>query len=340
VRASQAHADIARLDLSAARAVPGVVAAFAMADLDGVLPGTPLPLDQIANRDGSVTPVPPRPALARHRVRFAGEAIALVVATSDAAAADGVEAAAFACDERAAAASLDTSEGAALHDDVPGNIGFDWHGGDSAAVDGAFAAAAHVASIRAVLPRILGLPLEPASAVASYADGRWTLVTPSQGAHAIRRELAAGYLGVEPERLRVVTPDVGVAFGIRIHALPEHAALLGAARLLGHSIAWRADRSESNLCEPHARDMRVDAELALDREGRFLGLRASTLCALGAYVHPGARATPTASLLFGLQGAYRMPAVSLHVQGVYTNTTPPGRSAAPGSRKAPTSWNG
>lgn len=329
VRAPVAHADIVRLDLAAARALPGVVAAFAMADLDGVLPGTALPLDQIANLDGSVTPVPPRPALARQRVRFAGEALALVVAVSEAAAADGVEAAAVAYDEHAATTTLNVWDsagraGVALHEGVPGNIGFDWHGGDAAAVSGAFAAAAHVISMRVILPRILGLPLEPASAVASYAEGRWTLVTPSQGAHAIRRELTAGYLRVDAERLRVVTPDVGGAFGIRIHALPEHAVLLGAARLLGRPVAWRADRSESNLCEPHARDMQVDAELALDRDGCFLGLRGSALCSLGAYVHPGARATPTASLLFGLQGAYRMPAISLRVQGLYTNTTPTG----------------
>ena len=164
------------------------------------------------------------------------------------------------------------------------------------------------------------------SVVAGYdpATSRWTLVTPSQGAHAIRRELATGYLGTAPERLRVITPDVGGAFGIRIHALPEQAALLGAARVLERTLAWQADRSESNLCEPHARDMLVDAELALDREGHFLGLRAQASCALGAYVHPGARATPTASLLFGLQGAYRMPALSLSVRGWYTNTTPTG----------------
>lgn len=323
VRSVMAHASLRSVDLNAARALPGVVGAFAAADLDAVLPSLPAALDAITNRDGSAAPVPPRPALARDRVRFAGEAVALVVASTAAAAADGAEAVAIDYDELPAT-TMPGAGGAPIH--PGGNLGFDWQGGDPEATARAFAAARHVAAVRVAVPRILGLPLEQMSAVASHdpATGRWTLVTPSQGAHAIRRELAAGYLGTGPERLRVVTPDVGGAFGIRIHALPEQAALLGAARLLGQQVAWQADRSESNLCEPHARDFQVDAELALDSEGRFLGLRASASCALGAYVHPGARATPTASLLFGLQGPYRMPAVSLRVRGWYTNTTPTG----------------
>ena len=324
VRSAMAHAGLRSVDLAAARAVPGVVAAFAAADLDAVLPALPVALDAITNRDGSAAPVPPRPALARDRVRFAGEAVALVVATTAAAATDGAEAVAIDYDELPAATVPGADDGAPVH--PGGNLGFDWQGGHPEAAARVFAAARHVTAVRVAVPRILGLPLEQMSAVASYdpATGCWTLVTPSQGAHAIRRELAVGYLGTGPERLRMVTPDVGGAFGIRIHALPEQAALLGATRLLGRPVAWQADRSESNLCEPHARDFLVDAELALDGEGRFLGLRATASCALGAYVHPGARATPTASLLFGLQGAYRMPVVSLRVRGWYTNTTPTG----------------
>ena len=324
VRSPLAHAEVLSLDLQAARAVPGVVAAFAAADLDDVLPAQPAALDVITNRGGSPAPVAPRPALARDRVRFAGEAVALVIATSAAAAADGAEAAAIEYGELPVSTVPGADGGAPIH--PGGNLGFDWQGGDPDATERAFAAAHHVVALRVAVPRILGLPLEPMSAIASYdpAAERWTLVTPSQGAHAIQRELAAGYLGAGTERLRVVTPDVGGAFGIRIHALPEQAALLGAARLLGRPVSWQADRSESNLCEPHARDFLVHAELAMDGEGRFLALRATADCAIGAYVHPGARATPTASLLFGLQGAYRMPSVSLRVRGWYTNTTPTG----------------
>ncbi len=324
VRSTMAHARLAAVDVAQACAVPGVVAVFVAADLAGVLPAVPTALDAITNRDGSAAPAPPRPALARDRVRFAGEAVALVVADTPGAATDGAEAVFVDYDPLPAVTTLGADDDVAIH--PGGDLGFDWQGGDPAAAANALAAAHHVITLRVAVPRILGLPLEPMAALASYDPGtdRWTLVTPSQGAHAIRRELATGYLGTAPDRLRVVTPDVGGAFGIRIHALPEQAALLGAARLLERSVAWQADRSESNLCEPHARDFLVDAELALDREGRFLGLQARASCALGAYVHPGGRATPTASLLFGLQGAYRMPAISLAVQGWYTNTTPTG----------------
>lgn len=325
VRSTMAHARILSIETGAARAVPGVVAVYVMADLESVLPLVPAPLDTIRNRDGSITPVPPRQALARDRVRFAGEAVAIVVARSETSALDGAEAVFVDYAELPALPDLDTPPGPVpLHNMAPGDVGFDWAGGDQDAADRAIAAAPYTINARIRVPRILGLPMEPAGALANYDGARWTLIAPSQGAHAIQRELAQGYLGVELGRLRVVTPDVGGAFGLRIHALPEHAVLLGAAALLGRPIAWQADRSESNVCEPHARDLAVDATLALDADGRFLGLRAAADANLGAYVHPGARATPTNSLLFGLQGAYRLPAVALSVRGRYTNTTPTG----------------
>ncbi len=327
VRSSVAHARITALDLTAAREVEGVVAVLAMADLVDLLPKQPPALDVVTNRDGSVTAVPPRPALAGDRVRFVGEAFALVVAETESAANDAAEAVLVEMEDLAAVSSLEAAtDGDALHDACPDNIGFDWLGGDEAATATAIAGADHVVRARLHIPRILGAPLEPFACLASFdpTSDEWTLVTPSQGAHAIRRELADGYLGIPHERLRVVTPDVGGAFGIRIHSLPEQAVLLAAARITGRPVIWRSERTESNLCEPHARDISVEAELALDRHGRFLALRAEALCSLGAYVHPGARATPTASLLFGLQGAYRMPAVSLRMRGLYTNTTPTG----------------
>lgn len=327
VRSNIAHADIESLDLSSARGLDGVVAAYGMADLAEILPMQPAALDTIKNRDGSTTPVPSRPALAHDRVRFVGEAFALVVARTDSVAADAAEAVLAEFTERPASSRLEPdAEAVSVHDLCPDDLGFDWLGGDEAATASAFEAAACVARVTLRVPRILGAPLEPFACLASFdaETDAWILVTPSQGSHAIRRELADGYLGVPHDRLRVVTPDVGGAFGIRIHSLPEQAALLGAARLLGRTIVWRADRTESNLCEPHARDFLVDAELALDAGGGFLAVRADARCNLGAYVHPGARATPTVSLLFGLQGAYRMPALSLRMRGLYTNTTPTG----------------
>ena len=326
VRSAVAHARIAALDLTAARLLPDVVAVLAAADLAPCLPVRPRALDAITNRDGTITPVPSRPALAGDRVRFVGEAFALVVARTEAAANDAAEAVVVELDELPDSAAVDSVPDADLHEEAPGNTGFDWQGGDPEAVRLAFDRAAHLVSAQIVVPRILGAPLEPFSCLASHdaTNGTWTLIAPTQGSHAVRRELADGYLGIAHERLRVVTPDVGGAFGLRIHALPEQAALLAATRIVGAPIRWPSDRTESNLCEPHARDLVVQAELALDPEGCFLGLRASALCNLGAYVHPGAWATPTASLLFGLQGPYRMPALGLHVRGIYTNTTPTG----------------
>jgi carbon-monoxide dehydrogenase large subunit len=327
-RASVAHARIASLHLEAARAMDGVEAVLAMPDLQEVLPRQPRPIDTVKNRDGSTTPVPGRPALADERIRFAGEAYALVIARSEAQASDAVEAIVAEFEELPTVSDLETHRTAItpLHEDCPNNLGFDWAGGDEAGTAEMIKKAEYVVRARIRVPRILGAPLEPFACLASYdvASGVWTLVTPSQGVHAMRRELADGYLDIPHDRLHVITPDVGGGFGIRIHMLPEQATLLAAAKLLGESIAWRSDRSESNLCEPHARDLLIKAELALDTEGCFLGLRADGLCNLGAYVHPGARTTPTASLMFGLHGAYRMPALSLRMRGFYTNTTPTG----------------
>lgn len=327
VRSDIAHARIVSLDLSAAREVPDVIAVFAMADLLPLLPKTPVPIDTIVNRGGTTTVVPPRPALASDRVRFVGEAYALAIARTEAAANEAAEAVSATFDEYPANAVLGVGKASAdLHDDVPGNLGFDWQGGDAEAAALALSQAEHVVTGRFGVPRILGAPMEPFAVVASYdaETERYTLIAPSQGSHAIRRELADGYLGVAVDRLRVVTPDVGGAFGIRIHALPEQAALLAAARCVDQPIRWQSDRTESHLCEPHARDLLIEAELGLDGDGRFLGLRASAWWNIGAYVHPGARSTPTASLLLGLQGAYRMPALSCRVRGLYTNTTPVG----------------
>jgi carbon-monoxide dehydrogenase large subunit len=205
-------------------------------------------------------------------------------------------------------------------------VALDWRHGDEAAVAACFAGAHGVVESDFIVPRIHGAPLEPMAAQASYdrATGGWTLVTPTQGAHRVRDELAIHFLQVDPARLRVVTPDVGGAFGLRIHALSEQAVLLAAAALLGRPIRWTARRLEAMGCEPHSRDYRVRAAMAFDTDGRILAMRAEACFGIGAYVFPGARATPTGGLLFGLQGPYRLPCLSLRARGIYTNTTPTG----------------
>jgi len=327
LRSPFGHARVDAIDLEPARQVPGVVAAYAAADLAAFLPGDAPLLDTVEEGQGFRRHVPRRPALAHDRVLFAGEALAVVLARTAHAAADGAEAALVNyADLPPAADIVAAASSPALHPGLPDNLGFDWQGGDRKLTDAVFANAAIRVSANVEVPRMHGLPLEPAGAHASYQaeTGRWTLVAPTQGAHAFRRELAEAYLQVPLDRVRVVTPDVGGAFGLRIHTLPEHAVLLAAARAVGTDVSWSASRAESMLAEPHSRGLRVAAELALDANGIILALRAVSRCDLGAYVHPGSRSTPTASMLFGLQGPYRMRVISLQVQGYYTNTTPTG----------------
>lgn len=326
VRSPFAHAEIGAINLEAAKLVPGVVAALSAIDLATHLPGM-APVIDVVEEAGGVRHVPQRPALAAERALFAGEAIGVILARTAHAAADGAEAALVDFSDLVAVASVDDAARLPpIHPSLPNNLGFDWQGGDPSSTEAVFASAAFRVAAMIEVPRMHGLPLEPAGARASYdaGSGRWTLVAPSQGVHAFRRELADSYLRVPLERLRVVTPDVGGAFGLRIHALPEHAVLLAAARLLGQDVAWSATRAESMLAEPHSRGLSVSAELALDRHGTILALRAVSRCDLGAYVHVGSRSTPTSGMLFGLQGPYRIQAISVRVQGYYTNTAPTG----------------
>lgn len=322
-RSPVAHARIDSIDLRAARAVPGVVAAFEAHDLDDVIVGTTPSLDSFGRADGSFSVSAVRPALARGRVRFVGEPICLVVAETAAAVADGLGGVTLQCTEMQAVTRVD-APGPPLHDAAPDNVSLIWTAGDAEAVTSALAQAHLLVELDLDIPRMHASPLEPAAARAVFdaEAGRWTLYAPSQGVHVLRRELTEFYLGVPPDRVRVVTPDVGGSFGMRIHALPEHAVLLAAARKIGRPIFWRSDRTESTLVEPHARDHRVSAAMALDASGRILGMRVHTRCAVGAYVHPGSRFTPTAYILLGFSGPYRIPALSFQVTAVYTNTTP------------------
>jgi carbon-monoxide dehydrogenase large subunit len=324
-RSPIAHARIMGLDLDAARAAPGVVAVLTLDDVAAWLPGAPDALDTLRNADGSPANAPRRPPLARDRVRFAGEPIALVVATDENAADDAVERILADFDPLPVHLHL-APGGQQLHAEAPDNQILHWRAGDADTVDRAFAQAAHVIEDDIVVPRIHGMPMEPMTALGDFdaVTGHWTLVTPTQGAHRVRDELARHFLQIDPARLRVITPDVGGAFGLRIHALSEQAVLLAAAARLRRPIAWTARRLETTGAEPHSRGYQVRAALALAGDGTILGLRADAAFDAGAYVFPGARSTPTGGLLFGLHGPYRVPCLSLEVRGFYTNTTPTG----------------
>lgn len=315
LRSQRAHADFSFSDLAVAREMPGVLGVFTHDDLLSLVPGYPDQLDNLTNADGSAATTAPRPVLAQGRVRFAGEAMALIVAESLHAAQDAAE-----------MIGLDYEDRPVITDpaDPEAEVTLDWRGGDYLAVEAALAAGAHVVEARVRIPRLNVMPMEPAGARAEWDGDRYTLTLPGQGAHTLRNELADHALCIPREKLRVVVPDVGGAFGARIHIIPEQAALLAAARLVGRPVLWTAERMEGMLCEPHARDFDLRAKLGLDEDGRFLALSIEGEAAAGAYVHPWSRPNPTVGFFQGALGPYRIAVATARIRVVLTNTAPTG----------------
>jgi carbon-monoxide dehydrogenase large subunit len=324
LRSPYAAARILSIDVGAAHAVPGVVAVIAGAHLAEV---APLPcLVPRTLPGGAPMPRPPYRALATDVARHVGDPVAMIVATDAAAARDGAEAVEVTWDPLPAV----TDAAAALAADAPhvwpdlpaGNLCFEFRLGDHAAVAAAIAAAPHVVHFDARISRVCGAAMEPRAAVAEWDEGerRFTLRTGTQGAHGLRDLLAAA-LGVPSSDLRLVSPDMGGAFGLRGQPTQEHLALLWTARALRRPIGWAADRTEAMLSDPHARDTHNRVELALDADGIFQALRVSTIANLGAYL---AALGPHSSTnnLGGLAGVYRTPLIAATVQGAFTHTQP------------------
>src|ERR1700675_4208908 len=290
VRSTHAHARVVRVDAAAAEAAPGVLAVWTEADLaaDGL--GN-LPTDASRKRPGGAAAfATPRPALARGRVRHVGDPVVLVVAetreqATDAAALVHVEyeplpAVAATADARRPGAP-------AVWDEAPDNIAFVWQAGSRAAVDRAFAAAAHVTRLDFTITRVAVAPLEPRAAVGEYdrRTARYTLHTGIQGPHG-SRAILADILHVPQSHVREITGEVGGSFGMRSGMYPEMALVLWAAKRLGRPVGWTADRREAFVTDEHGRDNVSTAELALDAGGRFLGLRVAIGLNVGAYLPP------------------------------------------------------
>ena len=325
LRSPHAHAEIRLLDAVAARRLPGVRAVLTAAELlsDGI--GGFRCTANVKSRDGSPCYDPPRPLLASDRVRHVGDPVAFVVADTLELARDAAEA--IEVDYLALPAVVDpaTARSApAIWPAAPGNRSFEWEVGDEQATDAAFAAAAHVISLSTVNNRLVIATLEPRGAIGHYdaASGTYTLHSPTQGVHAIRDLLAEPVLGVPKDRLAVLTEDVGGGFGMKGFGYPEQGLVLWAAKRLGRSVRWAAERGESFLSDIHARDHVSQAALALDAEGRFLALKVHTIANLGAYLSSYAPYIPTLAYSRVLTGAYRIPAAYLRVDGVFTNTVP------------------
>jgi carbon-monoxide dehydrogenase large subunit len=326
LRSVVAHARIKHINAAAARGMPGVLLvataeeARELGDVPCVIP--------LTNRDGTPRHDTPRPVLALQTVRHVGQPVALVVAETLSAARDAAEAIEV---EYAALPAVTEAKDAIrrgapqLFDHIPGNIVFDWDNdaGDAEATDAAFAKAARVVTLELINNRIVVNSMEPRNALADYdaASGRSTLYTGTQGPHFVRDQLAEPVLKLPKDKLRLITPNVGGAFGMKAFVYPEHALVVWASRTLARPVKWQEDRSEGFVSDNQGRDHTARAELAVDENGRFLGLRVFILANLGAYLSPFGCFVPTRATDL-VSGLYATGAIHVNVKGVCTNTVP------------------
>ena len=325
LRSPHAHARLRAVDTAAAAAMPGVVAIYTSADLTAI-GGIPCGW-QIHNKDGTPMAEPKHPVLAEGKVRHVGDPVAVVVAETRDQARDAAEAIAVEYEVLPVAASLAAAQapGApAVHDDLPSNLCYDWEIGDAAAVDAAFARAAHRVVFETTNNRLVPNAMEPRAALGDYdtTSGEHTLYTTSQNPHVIRLLMGAFVLNIPESKLRVVAPDVGGGFGSKIYHYAEEAIVTWAAAKLGRPVKWTADRAESFMSDAHGRDHVSRAELALDAEGKFVALRVQTQANMGAYLSTFAPCVPTYLYATLLAGVYGTPAIHAEVKAVFTNTVP------------------
>ena len=326
-RADRPHATIKNLDTAAASKAPGVVAIFTGADMaKEEIGGLPCGW-QIHNKDGSPMAEPPHPVLALGKVRHVGDPIAVVIAETKQQARDAAELIEIDYQDLPSVSStVDAIAPGApeVHDGVAGNLCYDWHIGDKAVVDAVFAGAAHVVRLDLVNNRLVPNAMEPRAAIGEWdtSSGDYTLYTTSQNPHVIRLLMGAFVLHIPENKLRVVAPDVGGGFGSKIYHYAEEAIVTWASAKVRRPIKWTADRTESFMSDAHGRDHVSTAEMAVDKDGKFLGLRIHTLANMGAYLSTFAPAVPTYLYATLLAGVYTTPVIYCEVKAVFTNTVP------------------
>ena len=327
LRSPHAHADIRRIDTTAARKAPGVLLVFTGEDVTQAGFGDVPCLVPLENRDGTPRADTSRPMLAKGRVRHVGDPVALVVAETLEQAKDAAEL--IEVDYAARPHTVDTfasaQPGAPLvHDHIKNNIVFDWAMGDEAATTAAFAKAAKVVKLQIVNQRLVVNSMEPRGAICEYdaSDDRSTLWVSSQGVSMIRPVVADMILKIGSPKLRVRTGDVGGGFGMKIFVHPEYPMVVWASRALKRTVKWIPDRQESFQSDVQGRDHVSIAEMALDKDARFLGCRITTYAALGAYLNHFSVFIPTLAGTSMLAGLYQTPAIYVNVKGVMTNTVP------------------
>jgi carbon-monoxide dehydrogenase large subunit len=326
LRSPHAHARIKSIKLDKAKAAPGVVQIFTGTDLaDAKVGGLPCGW-LIHSKDGTPMKEPAHPVLAQGKVRHVGDQVALVVAESINQAKDAAELIEVDYEELTAVVDITKADGAAasVHDDVPGNVCYDWGHGNKDAVDAAFKSAANISKLDIVNNRLIPNAMEPRAANASYTkhDESYTLYVANQNPHVERLLMCAFVLGLPESKVRVIAPDVGGGFGSKIFLYPEDVALVWASKRVGRPIKWTAERSESFLTDAHGRDHVTTAELATDAKGNFLALRVKTIANMGAYLSTFASSVPTILYATLLAGQYKTPAIYAEVKAVFTNTAP------------------
>ncbi|HVZ08358.1 xanthine dehydrogenase family protein molybdopterin-binding subunit [Rhodopila sp.] len=338
VRSDHAHAILRRVDAMAARAAPGVIAVLTAAEVAADRLNPLHPTADTNAQTGEPLRFLPQPLLAREKLRYVGEPVALVIAETKHQAMDAAESVAVDADPLPCVVQADKalSPGAPLLSEaVPGNLCLDWRCGQAEDVDVTLRSAAHVVTIDVQNHRVVTNPMEPRGAIGVHdpASGRTTLFVSSQSIHT-NRDAAARVLGVDPSMIRFVAPDVGGGFGAKNFPYAEHALILWAARRTGRAVKWIATRTETFLGDHQARDHQARATLALNGEGKFLALHVDSIANLGAYLVGSAGGVQTNQYVH-LQGTvYDVPAVSLRVRAVMTNTTPIGVTRGPGFGEA------
>jgi aerobic carbon-monoxide dehydrogenase large subunit len=321
VRSRNAHGIIRGIDTDAARKMPGVLGIYTAADLAGY--GPLKCVVPFSNRDGSPMRKPWRGALAKDKVRYVGDPVAIVVAETVLAAKDAAEAVRIDIDPLPAVTFAEDAARAGaplLYDDAPDNVSLDYHYGDAAAVDAAFAKAAHVTRLALVNSRVVVNAMEPRAAVAAFDGDRFTLYVGSQGVAGMRANIAEA-LGVDAKAVRIVSGQVGGSFGMKAAVFPEYVCVLHAARALGRPVKWTDERSGSFFSDSHGRNHDVIGELALAADGTFLAVRVACFANMGAFLSPMGPFPGTLNIVKNVQGMYRTPLIEVSSKCVFTNTT-------------------
>ncbi len=319
LRSSQAHAGIRGIDAAQARAVPGVHLVVTAADLEAAGVRMGMPGSTVENLDGSTGAAPERPILARGRVRFVGEPVAVVIADTLAQAKDAAEL--IELDLETLPAHVATAVGGPqIHDEAPGNVAFDWGMGDRNATEAAFAAADRTVKLEIADNRVIANSMEPRGCYAEIEGGRLHVAINGQGVWGFKSDIA-GAFGLDEAEVRITNPDTGGGFGMKAMRYPEYYVVAHAARVLERPVRWMAERTESMLSDNAGRDLVSVAELAFDAGHKITAYRIETVANMGAYNSQFGQGIQTELFSKVLMGTYDVQTVWMNTKGVYTNTT-------------------